>query len=145
MKFKKRFLFLLILLIISCDLNETIEKFELDLIPVDSSTIIMINDLSKSIELINENKLIDNLFDKVELENRYDKIVITDHISRQTATMRTRLYRSAARAIGMPATVYVTMNPSPLSKPNSQSCSRKSSMIGCARIPISKRSTALRV
>ncbi|MEK9756087.1 MAG: hypothetical protein VW371_03575 [Bacteroidota bacterium] len=70
MKLKKRFLFLLVLLNISCDLNETIEKFELDLIPVDSSTLIMINDLSKSIELINENKLIDNLFDKVELETK---------------------------------------------------------------------------
>ena len=70
MKFKKRFLFLLVLVNISCDLNETLEKFELDLIPVDSSTLIMINDLSKSIELINENKLIDNLFDKVELETK---------------------------------------------------------------------------
>ena len=67
MKCKLSFLFLLVFLNISCSLKETQDKSELDLIPVDSSSLIIINDLSQSIELIDENKLIDNLLDKDKL------------------------------------------------------------------------------
>ena len=71
MNCKLSFLFLLLFLNISCSLKEDIDKSELDLIPLDSSIIITINDLPKTIELIGENILIENLlFNKVELESK---------------------------------------------------------------------------
>ena len=71
MNCKLSFLFLLLFLNISCSLKEDIDKSELDLIPLDSSIIITINDLPKTIELIGENILIENLlYNKVELESK---------------------------------------------------------------------------
>ena len=71
--------------------------------------------------------------------------VISDHKITLAAMIRTRFMRSARRAIGIPITVYMSAKPKPDSKPNCQSCSLNSSMIGWATTPINIRSMKFNV